>query len=73
MADIWETLTITPTELIDVGENVVAAVTVQGKGKGSGVEVNMPLFGVWTFRDGKVVRVAGGYRERHDALEAASA
>jgi ketosteroid isomerase-like protein len=72
VADVWETLRITPTELIDAGDNVVAAVTVQGKGKGSGVEVDMPLFAVWTFRDGKVVHVAGGFRERSEALEAAA-
>jgi ketosteroid isomerase-like protein len=69
--EVWEELCLTPVELIDAGDNVVAAVTVQGKGKGSGVEVNMPLFAVWTFRDAKVVRVAGGYRERSHALEAA--
>jgi ketosteroid isomerase-like protein len=71
VGDVWEELQLEPTELIDAGDNVVAAVTVRGTGKGSGVEVNMPLFAVWTFADSKVVRVAGGYRERSDALEAA--
>jgi ketosteroid isomerase-like protein len=69
--EVWDELRLTPVELIDAGDNVMVAVTVQGKGKGSGVEVNMPLFAVWTFRDAKVVRVAGGYRERSQALEAA--
>jgi ketosteroid isomerase-like protein len=69
--EVWETLLLTPTEVIEAGGNAVAAVTVQGKGTGSGVEVNMPLFAVWTFRDSKVIRVAGGYRERTEALAAA--
>jgi ketosteroid isomerase-like protein len=35
--EVWETLRLTPTELTDVGDNVVAAVTIHGKGKESGV------------------------------------
>jgi hypothetical protein len=31
----------------------------------------MRVFHVWTFREGKVVRLTGGYRERAAALEAA--
>ncbi len=31
----------------------------------------MRLFNVWQLRDGEVVRMIGGYRERSDALEAA--
>jgi ketosteroid isomerase-like protein len=67
---VWDDLRLVPRELIDGGEYVVGA-PVQGKGKGSGVEVTMQAFAVWALRDSKVVRVAGGYRDRLEALEAA--
>ena len=31
----------------------------------------MHFFTLWTLRDGKVVRLTGGYRDRAEALEAA--
>jgi hypothetical protein len=31
----------------------------------------MLVFQVWEFREGKVVRLTGGFRERDEALEAA--
>ncbi len=31
----------------------------------------MQIFGIWEFREGKVLRFTGGYRDRADALEAA--
>jgi ketosteroid isomerase-like protein len=69
--DMWEDFHVVPTELTDVGDNVIAAVTVSGKGKESGVEVQMRLFAVWTLRNLKVVRTIGGLRDRAEALEAA--
>lgn len=69
--EIWDDLHVVPTELIDAGDNVVAAVTVRGKGKGSGVKVEMPAFNIWTLADSKVVRVVGGYLDRSEALAAA--
>jgi ketosteroid isomerase-like protein len=68
--DVWSDFRIAPAELIDAGNQVVARTRLHGKGKGSGVEVNMQLFSVWTLRDSKVVRMAGGYRDRSEALEA---
>jgi ketosteroid isomerase-like protein len=69
--DAWDDFRFVPEEVIDAGDNVVTAVTIQGKGKGSGVDVRMQVFQVWTLRDSKVVRVVGGYRDRSEALEAA--
>jgi ketosteroid isomerase-like protein len=71
--EVWDDFRIVPTELIDAGEKVVTAVTVHGKGKGSGVEVEMQLFNVWTLCDSKIVHVVGGYRDREEALAAAGA
>jgi ketosteroid isomerase-like protein len=43
----------------------------RGKGRGSGIETEMRLFGVWTLREGRVSLFRGGYRNRTEALEAA--
>jgi ketosteroid isomerase-like protein len=41
-----------------------------GRGRGSGVEVRLPTFHVFTLRDGKVTRHRS-YSDRTEALEAA--
>jgi ketosteroid isomerase-like protein len=69
--EAWDDFRIDTDAVIDAGDNVVTAVTVKGKGPGSGVDVSMRIFQVWTLRDSKVVRVVGGYRDRAEALEAA--
>jgi ketosteroid isomerase-like protein len=69
--ETWEDFRITPEEFVDAGINVFVAYRISGKGRGSGVEANMRVFGVWTLRGGRVSRFAGGYRDRTDALEAA--
>jgi ketosteroid isomerase-like protein len=57
-------------ELIDAGESVIAVFTYRGRGRTSGAEVEWKqMAGLWTFRDGKVVRVAW-LRSRSDALRA---
>ena len=69
--EMWEDFHIEPDELIDADDTVVSSVRLSGRGRGSGVETEMRLFGVWTFREGRVSRFAGGYRDRAEALEAA--
>jgi ketosteroid isomerase-like protein len=69
--EIWDQFTVVPDEFIDAGDHVFVAIRISGQGKGSGVEVDMRIFNVWTFRDGKAWRLTGGYRERAEALEAA--
>jgi ketosteroid isomerase-like protein len=69
--EIWDDFRVVPAEFVDGGDVVVTAVTLHGKGRGSGVDVEMKLFNVWTLRDLKVVRIVGGYRDRFEALEAA--
>jgi ketosteroid isomerase-like protein len=61
---------VEPQELIDAGDSVLAGLTFRGRGKQSGVEVNMEVFQLWTFRDGKVIR-GQGFFDREEALEAA--
>jgi ketosteroid isomerase-like protein len=61
-----------PEEFIDAGEEVVVRVRQGGRGKGSGVPVEMPSFWQrYTLRDGKAVRVTI-HRDREEALEAAA-
>jgi ketosteroid isomerase-like protein len=58
-------------ELIEVGDHVIVVFTYRSRGRGSGAEVAWKhMAGIWTFRDGKVVRVAW-LRTREQALEAA--
>jgi ketosteroid isomerase-like protein len=69
--EVWDDFHAVLDELIDAGDDVVTAATIQGKGKESGVDVRMQVFQVWTIRNSKVVRLVGGYRDRSEALEAA--
>jgi ketosteroid isomerase-like protein len=69
--EIWDQFDVLPEEFIDAGDQVVVAIRRSGKGKGSGVAVDMLTFNIWAFRDGKVWRLIGGYRNREEALEAA--
>jgi ketosteroid isomerase-like protein len=43
-------------ELRDVGEQVLAWGTIHVRGSGSGVEMNVPVGGVFSFRDGRIIR-----------------
>ena len=57
-------------ELIDAGDAVVARVTFRGKGKASGIDVQMDVFQIWTLRDGNVVRGTAAWSEE-EAFQAA--
>jgi ketosteroid isomerase-like protein len=58
-------------ELIDAGEFVVEAVHWQGRGKASGMSIDVRQFDIYEFRDGKVVRATLGLNSKAEALEAA--
>ena len=71
--DAWETLgSWEDPELIDAGDRVLSWITDHDlRGKGSGIEVEMPEYGwVMTVRDQKVAQ-ATLYMDRAEALEAA--
>jgi ketosteroid isomerase-like protein len=71
--ETWENRDDTLEELIDVGEHVVAVVTTTARGRTSGVDVELKRnAGVWTVRNGRVVRVVW-YPSREEALAAARA
>ncbi len=57
-------------ELTDAGSQVLASVTLRGRGKQSGAEVSWNLWHLWTVRDGQVVR-GQAFAASDEALEAA--
>jgi ketosteroid isomerase-like protein len=69
-ASAFEELNVTFEEIIDAGGQVVVVAHHQGRGRGSGVEVDARFYEVYTLRGGKVSRV-DEYAEREEALEAA--
>jgi ketosteroid isomerase-like protein len=58
--EVWEKVDSDVEELIDAGdEHVVSVFTYRARGRTSGAEVEFPhMAGVWTIRNGRVVRVA---------------
>lgn len=69
--EIWEELHDELQETIEAGEHVVVIVSSRGRGRSSGAEVEFAhLPGVWTIRDGRIVRVVW-YPDRDAALAAA--
>ncbi len=67
--ETFEDFRIEPDEFTSVGDQVLVPVRIGGRGKGSGADVEMRRFQVWTLRDGKVVRV-DAYQAKAEALEA---
>jgi ketosteroid isomerase-like protein len=66
----WDTHRFEPEEMLDHREHVVVGGRQIGRGRGSGVEVRLPTFHVFTLRKGKVTRHRS-YEHRAEALEAA--
>jgi ketosteroid isomerase-like protein len=68
--EVWDEFHLEPLEFIEAGNSIVVIGRLVGKGKGSGVEVEQPIAGIWTLRDARVVRWEIGYTDRAKALEA---
>lgn len=56
-SEAWERFEDHCEELIDAEEHVISVVTRRGRGRASGAETSTRRAGLWTVRDGKVVRV----------------
>ena len=68
--EMWESLEFEIEELLAAGENVVSVVTIRARGRSSGVAIEWAeQVGVWTIRDGRVVRVVW-LPSREEAFEA---
>jgi ketosteroid isomerase-like protein len=66
----WDRMDLDCEELIDAGEDqVISVLRVHGWGRLSGIEVEYHPAGIWTLRNGRVVRVVW-FASREDALEA---
>jgi len=66
----WETFEVSLDEVIrDDGEVVVLAERLSGRGKESGVEVEMQVFSVYWSEEGKILR-RRSFRTREEALAA---
>ena len=65
----WADYRLDVEELIDAGDEVLVRCRQRVRAKASGAELEQPLFGVWTLRDGAVVRM----RMFHDEREARDA
>ena len=68
--EAWETIDYEPTELIDVGDEVLAFVRIRARGRASHAEVAYEHPQLWTLRDGQVVRMRV-FSDRDEALRAA--
>ena len=66
----WEDLRTVAEEFLDGGERVVVTVHFAGRGRGSGIDIDVRLYEVWTIHDGKAVRM-DEFTDRAEALEAA--
>ena len=67
--DAWAEHRLEIEDMLDGGDDVVATVHLAGRGRGSGVEVDVRLYGHVKVRDGKVVYVYE-HENRADALRA---
>jgi ketosteroid isomerase-like protein len=65
----WQNYEESLEELIDAGESVISVVSARARGRASEVEVELTTAGVWTVREGKVVRSVW-FPTREEALEA---
>jgi ketosteroid isomerase-like protein len=70
MLEVWEDFTPEPIDFTDAGDHVVVDARWHGRGRASGVEVGELATQVFTFRDGKAVRLES-FTDRARALEAA--
>jgi ketosteroid isomerase-like protein len=68
--DAFEDIRWDPEEILDLGEKILVTAQQSGHGSGSGVSVSEPVFQLFTFRRGLVVRQED-FLDRSKALEAA--
>jgi ketosteroid isomerase-like protein len=68
--EVMDEIRFEPEQLWDAGDSVVVALRLTAKGRQTAIPVEQRTAGVWTIRDGKVMRIRA-YRSPSEALEAA--
>jgi hypothetical protein len=68
--DAFEDIRWDPEEILDFGDRLLVTTKQRGHGSGSGVAVSEPVFQLFTFRRGLVIRQQD-FLNRAEALEAA--
>lgn len=69
-AEAFDEYRVEAEDFIEAGESVIVPTRISGRGRESGVDMEMHVVHLWTLRDGKVVR-GDVYRTVDEALEAA--
>jgi ketosteroid isomerase-like protein len=67
--DTWEEFRVIAEEYRDLGGRVLMLGRIEGRGRGSGVQVNAQLGAVWDFRGGRI-SCARVYLDHGEALSA---
>jgi ketosteroid isomerase-like protein len=67
----WESFHHEPEEFFDLGDKIVAFLHTSARGKSSGIDIDVRVGHVLTFRNGKVLRSVT-YLDRDEALKAAN-
>jgi ketosteroid isomerase-like protein len=67
----FDELRVEIEEWTDVGDAVIGAAHRQGRGKASGMSIDVRQFDLFEFRDGRIVRATLGLKFKEEALEAA--
>ena len=68
--DSFDSLTLTPVEILDAGEDVMVGFAQRGTPRGGSTPVELRTWAIWTFREGLPTRYQL-FQSRDEALEAA--
>ena len=68
--EAFEDIRWDPEEILDLGDKLLVTTQQRGHGSGSGIAVSKPVFQLFTFRRGLVIRQED-FLDRSEALEAA--
>ena len=52
--EVWETLKISETELVEEGDRILVLTRVEAQGRGSGIPMDVQGAGIWTVADGRL-------------------
>lgn len=70
LEDTWASVELEIDEIRELGDSVLVLARIHAIGRASGVEVDQPFGGIWTFVDGELVK-GQAFRTRDAALRAA--